>query len=381
MKRFLLLLFVTEFVRALPDQFTASCHNRCQCNKTTIVCDGSAFQSTDIFLFMRAEVYEDLDTVIVTGNKLHDIDKSNLFGEGVTHAHLSLLNISYNNIRSIHADSLGNLPRLEVLDLSHNRLETINGDLLGRFPLLHKVFLDNAFSVALNGSPDAVNMVYRLFHESANRFAQLEEIRLDANLLTSLPPETFCKLPSLTTLSLKDNRLTSFRFDQNCFPVLNRLDLGRNRLQYVSTDSVNVWDAGFPVMEELDVSENPFICDCHMKDFIKFLWKEKDVFIHRDDTFCMTAKPSDFTNEPLFQVDADQLRCAADIDTNLHSVYLLVALALIGLLLVVACFFYRSGTNLLTKTLSGGASKYTVVGGYHKLNGADQEGSVRAEFV
>uniref|UniRef100_A0A914V3S8 LRRCT domain-containing protein n=2 Tax=Plectus sambesii TaxID=2011161 RepID=A0A914V3S8_9BILA len=381
MKRLLLPLLLVGFVRALPDQFTANCHDRCKCNKTTISCTRAAVQSTDIFLFMRSEVYEDLDTLTVTGNKLHHIDDSNLFGEGVTHVHLSLMNISHNAISSLHADALRGLPRLEVLDLSFNKIETIEGDLLGRFPLLRQVFLNRAFSSALNGSTDVINMVYRLFRESSNKFDHLEEVHLDSNLLNNLPPDTFCKLPTLTTLSLKGNRLRSFRFDNNCFPVLNRLDLSRNHINYVSTEVVNLWDVGFPVLEELDVSENPFVCDCHMKDFVKFVWKEKDVFINDEDTFCMTAIPSDLTNEGLAHVDANQLRCAGDIDANLHSVYLLVALALIGLLLVVACFVYRSGTSLLTKTFSGGGSKFTVVGGYHKLSGADQEGAVHAEFV
>lgn len=384
MKRFLspLLLFVglVGFAWAIPDQFTASCPDHCRCNKTTIACKNTGFTSTDMFLHMRSDIYEDLDTVIVTGNKFHHIDDTNLFGEGVTHTHLTLLNMSYNTIRSIDADALRGAPRLEVLDLSYNNIEKIEGDLLGLFPLLRKVFLNKAFSKKLNGSSEIVDMVYRLFRSSRNKFDQLEEIRLDTNLLATLPPDTFCKLPALTTLSLKDNSLRSFRFDKDCFPVLKSLDLSRNRINYVSSEVVNMWDAGFPVIDELDVSENPFVCDCHLKDFVKFFWKEKDVFVNHEDTFCMSGIPSGTANEELLHVEANDLKCAGEVDANLHSVYLLVALALIGLLLVLACFVYRSGTNLLSKTFTGG-SKFTVVGGYHKLSGADQEGTVHAEFV
>jgi len=106
---------------ALPDAYTATCHERCRCNKTVIECIGVGAVSSDVFLFMRPEVYADIDTIIVVGNRIRRLE-SELFGAAVSHTSVTLLNATANRIERIDDAALSALPRLQYLCLSGNNV-------------------------------------------------------------------------------------------------------------------------------------------------------------------------------------------------------------------------------------------------------------------
>lgn len=77
---------------------------------------------------MRPEAFPDLDTIIVTGNLLGDIAKSNLFGMNVTHKSVSLVNLSNDRILSFDHQTFQALPALEYFYLSNNDVQSVGID-------------------------------------------------------------------------------------------------------------------------------------------------------------------------------------------------------------------------------------------------------------
>lgn len=112
----------------MPDQFQVNCPLSCRCNKTVIECRNNRFHGTNFFLRMRPEAFPDLDTIIVTGNLLGDIAKSNLFGMNVTHKSVSLVNLSNDRILSFDHQTFQALPALEYFYLSNNDVQSVGID-------------------------------------------------------------------------------------------------------------------------------------------------------------------------------------------------------------------------------------------------------------
>lgn len=63
-----------------------NCPDRCQtCRTFAVNCTDTRYTNTDMFLQMRSNYFDKLDTLTVTGNTFGDITGSNLFGMEIVH--------------------------------------------------------------------------------------------------------------------------------------------------------------------------------------------------------------------------------------------------------------------------------------------------------
>lgn len=101
--------------------------------------------------------------------------------------------------------------------------------------------------------------------------AGIETLELQKNQV-SVVSASILKLKKLTSLNLNANRLQDLPVC-NDLPLLNRLLLRSNSLHIPSVTALETCTK----LKTLDVSENPFICNCDLRRFIRFgLRAEKD---------------------------------------------------------------------------------------------------------
>lgn len=116
------------FVSAQRSQFDVNCPRLCRCNKTTVECHHTKIEDSEMFLNIRPEAYPDLDTISVTGNSIGNLAGWNIFGDNVTHRHVSLVNLSDNAISAIDSYTFRGLPAVEYFYLYGNAIERIGAD-------------------------------------------------------------------------------------------------------------------------------------------------------------------------------------------------------------------------------------------------------------
>lgn len=137
---------------------------------------------------------------------------------------LLLLN---NKLSALPSWAFANLSSLQRLDLSNNFLDQLPGSIFGDLVNLTELQLRN-------------NSIRTLDRDLLQHSPWLRHLDLSINGLAQLPPGLFDALPALRSLSLRSNRLQNL--DRLTFEPLVSLQL-------------------------LQVGDNPWECDCHLRDF------------------------------------------------------------------------------------------------------------------
>lgn len=217
---------------------TSSCINKCQeCTQFEIVCRG--LNQTDLNLIKNPS--ENIKKLTFTNNNLNILTEP-LFDTQTLN--LEYLDLSSNNIRSIHKNVFQNLPQLTELILDNNHLDNI--DFISPLAYLKRLSLNRALH------PD--------FTQFSNRF--------------------FCSLPFLEEIYLQNNNLNSFDFNLDCIEQRNNslilfsiLNLESNDIISINSDLINKFLNLKTVNSKfkLYLSKNPFKCDCKLYEFFEFL--------------------------------------------------------------------------------------------------------------
>ncbi|XP_041819179.1 leucine-rich repeat, immunoglobulin-like domain and transmembrane domain-containing protein 2 [Chelmon rostratus] len=119
--------------------------------------------------------------------------------------------------------------------------------------------------------------------KSLEGLANLTELRLQGNKLTSVPWTAFQDTPKLKILDLKHNRLDILpEHALKHLPALTYLDLSFNQLSVISKDVFINWPLyqtaekawgkeGLVSNVVLALHDNPWLCDCRLKGFVEFI--------------------------------------------------------------------------------------------------------------
>ncbi|XP_047038831.1 leucine-rich repeat neuronal protein 3-like [Helicoverpa zea] len=236
-------------------------------------------------------------------------------------ASMRVLNLAYNDLHSLHQDLFEHLPELEELDLSGNPLTTIDHVTLiaiSSLPMLKSLrmrscqlaeipskFLhtprylerldisDNRLSAVPQELDEAKNLVYLNLNQNPiieldmtsedypgfPRLRKLQELhmcnmpklrRIGMGALAGL--ESVQKLhisfnPSLSEIDPKALARPDDIGETYDWPAVKELYLKSNNLSDVDSRLISRWD----LLEKVDVSDNPYLCDCSTQWMVDIL--------------------------------------------------------------------------------------------------------------
>ncbi|CAK8686185.1 unnamed protein product [Clavelina lepadiformis] len=188
------------------------------------------------------------------------------------------LNLRFNNLSSITKDHFRCFPNLKTVALYHNKLTLIPEDLFAFNRKLTSLYLGpnpvkkfkEDFVKNLNlRSLSLRNMSLTAVPASIGQLVNLSYVDLSDNLITEVKNSTFSKCTKLFRLSLENNKISNIEANAfNGATSLSSLLLSENQIKSLpSSVFTNI------SQEELEVElwENPFVCDCKLKPFKKWV--------------------------------------------------------------------------------------------------------------
>jgi hypothetical protein len=159
---------------------------------------------------------KDLDNIKILKCDNYSINKIKSLG---CFRNLETLDLSNNNIETLHKNTFDNLNKLTSLSLRNNKLKIIDNYL----------FKDNIKLKELDLGFNNIDYIDKIFF---NNLVNLKSLYLGFNNLEILDKDIFFNLEFLESLSLKSNKLTNL--DKNIFMNLRKLkelDLSFNKLK------------------------------------------------------------------------------------------------------------------------------------------------------
>ena len=150
--------------------------------------------------------------------------------------------------------------------------------------------IGNLQSLDLTGNSQITSTIKYQIVNLLKPLKQLTDLRLIATGLQSVPRNLFRNLSKLTSLSLQSNQIEELNPDLlKDQSKLRILKLKKNNMQ--SIDKAFLDKIPNPNLEQLDVSRNPFKCDCDLMWFTN--WIRTGVVYVRDMHLvsCHTPRP------------------------------------------------------------------------------------------
>ncbi|KAM4708572.1 uncharacterized protein O3C94_014246 [Discoglossus pictus] len=276
------------------------------------------------------------------------------------------ISIEFTNITSIPPESLSAVPLLEELHLTNNVLNSLPDQLLIPLNKLNTLDLTNNHLMSVNHTlfldmPNLKNLILRgnqlteLWSEktsilqkltwldisknrlsvvtscSFNTFHYIQSLDLSYNQLHEVPSTLLLSMPFLRHLNLEGNKLTTLPSDlfrRNI--ILQYIFLAKNALRFLpaallqplsnphifylskrmpSIPPPGLLKSGQELVADkeqiLDLSNNPWYCDCHMLPLHSWVTQHKGVMYRMDSTQC--AGPEALRNLTLIEVKEQDL--------------------------------------------------------------------------
>ncbi len=244
-------------------------------NNTFVVnCTNTRFHQADMLEMLPDET----EVLIFNGNNIPYL-KHNLLGITQEHELLKVIDLSNNNITEIAGKAFHKVASVEVLILNHNNLR-ITGEehhrrILTNFYSLRELRLTNAFTEIID-SKYYLDDLQDIF--LASNMTTLYKLHLGQNEIWSISDRLFCSLPALSDLYLENNQIYDINFGFACIKKLRFLDLSYNKIKRLRSSTLKRIDETFhqpqrstDPIRKLNLLGNPFVCDCNLIPFQRWL--------------------------------------------------------------------------------------------------------------
>lgn len=214
--------------------------------------------------------------LIFTGNNITELPW-NVFGTLQTYSKLGVVDMSNNQIQEVLGKAYHRVANVQRLILNHNKIsiaeELHHPRMFSNFVNLEELHLTNAFA----DNSDNLGIDLHDIFVSSN-LTKLLKLHLEQNEVISFKDkQVFCDLPKLMDLHLGDNRLKGIDFEINCLKNLRFIDLEGNNITQLSNEELSALDA-LPARNQtltIDLTDNPFSCECGNNNLFDWLPKTK----------------------------------------------------------------------------------------------------------
>ncbi|XP_013923036.1 PREDICTED: trophoblast glycoprotein [Thamnophis sirtalis] len=330
--KLLLLLVLSGWVWAQqPQPQIPDCPALCECSETarTVKC------INDNLTEVPPELPSLVRGLFLAHNCISNLSSASFLSASLSE--LTILDLRGNQLSWVGAETFAGLPHLKQLDLSDNLLTWLSPMALGNASSRLEE-LDLSSSLYNNSF---VVLVAELLQTGT--LLNLKRLDLSDNNLIYLPAKMFSALPRLEHLDVHNNSLVSLR---NVFlgslQQLHTFNLGGNGFKTLRNDTLQQLQ-GLPLLS-LNLSGNPWVCDCHIEDLVNWLKESKPVEA-KDSLEC--SYPQELQERSLVSINVSELDCPFLIDdqTPLQTsyVFLGIVLALIGAIFLLVLYLNRKG--------------------------------------
>lgn len=326
-------------------------------------CTDGNFRDTKILETLPS----DTEILIFTGNYLPELPW-NVFGEINKYGKLIVVDMSNNHIREIKGKTYHHVGTVKRLILNHNDLTFSNSPdsddnyfhprVFSNFYNLSELHLTNAF--AENTTDSLSRNLHDIFTNSSMKM--LRKIHLEQNEISHFQDhQLFCDLPALMDIYLGDNLMQSINFNFTCIKNLRFLDLERNRFKRLSRIEMELLDllVDSPNQMEIDISNNPLVCDCKMQEFYEWIRKTNVTIRNRKNLIC--TQPTDGEKRIIYFAEVDLCRLRTSAATPVHEAGLITLLVILCLILSVLvgalAYLSRDKLKLLYRPVLKNVSK------------------------
>ncbi|XP_033645702.1 leucine-rich repeat-containing protein 15-like [Asterias rubens] len=255
---------------------------------------------------------------------------------------LTTLNFHDNPLGVVPSLAFKPIPQLDKIYLTSCQLRSVQPGDFQYVPELKELYLDD--NVALIEIPT----------HTLTELPLLEMLHYSQTSITEIPAFSFQNATNLRKLVIADSKLSSIK--ENGFDGLeniHQLDLSNNKL---TTLFHNILDSiQLSGNLEIDLSDNPWACDCHLRDFVqrvekRYTPKQVTQVFNSSQPPPKCQSPPQLAGQGIFSVPTHSLSCDAPTpkdathEANHRKVTIgsCVGLATVVLLCTVCgIFFYR----------------------------------------
>lgn len=172
---------------------------------------------------------------------------------------LQTLILDYNNIAVLNNDVFNTkgLVNLQKLSLKNCEIRDIEKNAFRNLSIVIEIYLNN-------------NHIHKLDPSTFSSTERLRELYLNNNNIEKIEDGLFSNLPFLQTVEISDNKLQYIGHKAfTNLPVLKTLKLNGNQLKHVK---LSIFEK-LVSLSSLDLKNNPWTCDCHLRDFVNWFHK------------------------------------------------------------------------------------------------------------
>lgn len=297
---------IVSFTLFLISTRVTACPNHCHCTGISFTCQDLHLNNTEFKTAMQ-EVTPEMKRAVITGNNVGDIIGIPFWNDM---RGLNSLEWKNNNITAITSFAFTEMENLQDLWLDNNSLTETGINVFFNTPKLRYVSMRHAFAHSLPNGSDFSPVVSKMFGGTV--LHNLLSLDLsDNNIKEAFQPGNrnfLCDLPNIEELNMSNNNIHELNFETNCGSNIHMLDLSSNHIHTLS-------DVDMRVLSKmdiyLDISNNPFTCNCITKNFIQ--WLRNGTFsaklVNFEPMICATAIPHSLEGSNLFEIDLNLLEC------------------------------------------------------------------------
>ena len=305
------------------------------------------------------DMVDTLSNLTITGSNFPELpinllgDCSHESGKTLQHSYLALdiLDLSNNNINVIHGKTFHCMQNLRVMVLNDNNLDhpeyspRMFSDLEG----LEVLHLRNAFNFDRQGTADQTLLTLAQIFEGSE-MESLRELHLEDNYIGSFDTNLFRRLPDLEKLYLSSNYLMDPVLSNSCYTKFNDGEMEIPcRLKEVYLNSNSITDLSQEFMDGidgmhtdvmLDLSSNPFWCDCNFAKSHQWLKGRKDLLMNAHRTLC--NGPGELFGKAVLSLnETDLQKCVAQSEGSKAGEIVLIIFCVAAVIVIIGLVLIR----------------------------------------
>lgn len=319
---------------------------QCICTEEVVECHNEKTLIDNLYNLYPG-IKDNVTRIVITGSTFKEMPQ-NFFGScrnepSLVLRQLKYVDLSSNEIQTIHGKTFHCMPNIETLILRHNQWQIDKKDAqTGYFtsmPSLKTLDLTNTFEDVYDGTIHFSKLA-KIFNEHNVTMLHLENLYLGENefvVLSEYGANSLCKLTGLRYLNFSHNYFIEpyMPTEPSCFGNLQTLDFSFNQISYLSDEFMKKIDdlSSRHSLQTVHLEGNPFSCDCELIKTWKWLNTTTSV-VDKTHLTCGSGYHSSYIGRRVLDLQPSDMLCE-NMSTTQQSHAGTVVLVIIFLVIII----------------------------------------------